>query len=105
MTHNDRLPEPRKLSGAVSYGNLVLKRGVIGSLDLYEWWDQSRNGRPDAYRDVTVMLQGEDRQAVVLTWRFARARPVSYGFEPLGISPCGPAVEVLELGFERMELE
>jgi phage tail-like protein len=101
---NERAPEPRKLPGCIGYGNLVLKRGLIGSLELYEWWNEVRNGSV-ATRDVTVQLQSEDRQNVVFTWRFRRAWPVRYGFEPLGTSPCGPAVEVVELTFERMEVE
>jgi phage tail-like protein len=101
---NERSAEPRKLAGCVSYGNLVLKRGVTASLELYEWWNEVRNGSLQT-RDVLVQLQSEDRQTIVLSWRFRRAWPVRYGFEPLGTSPCGPAVEFIELTFERMELE
>lgn len=101
---NDKQVESRKVPGSVSYGNLVLKRGAIGSLDLYQWWNELRNGTLSP-RNVTVQLQNEDRSAVVLTWRFSSAWPVRYGFEPLGTSPCGPALEVIELTFERMEME
>ena len=102
---NEKTPEPRKLPGCVDYGELVLKRGVVGSLDLYEWWNEVRNGNPGAERNVTVQLLSEDRQSVALSWRFQRAWPVRYGFEPLGSDPCGPAVEVIALTFERMALE
>jgi len=102
---NEKTAEPRKLPGGVSYGSLVLRRGVVGSLELYQWWNDARNGGTAIQRNVTVQLLSEDHENVVLSWRFQNAWPTRYGFEPLGTDPCGPAVEVVELTFERMELE
>ncbi len=94
-----------KLTGLEHYTNLVLKRGVIGSLDLYAWYNEVRNGNQSALRTVTVQLQSEDHTAVVLTWRFMRARPVKYQFAPLDAEGKHILVEYLELAFERMEME
>ena len=102
---NERSNETRKLIGSPKYGNLVLKRGVIGSLDLYQWFDQVRNGDTAAYRNVTVQLLSEDRQTVVLTWRLRNAFPVRHAFSELTANACEPAMEVLELAFERLEIE
>lgn len=100
---NEKSNEPRKLPGSVGYGNLVLKRGVIGSLDLYDWWQEVRNGTP-TLRTVTVELLSEDRQETVLTWKFTNAWPVRYGFEPLTTGDCGPAIEYIELAFEGLSI-
>jgi phage tail-like protein len=94
-----------KLTGLEHYSNLVLKRGVIGSLDLYEWWDEVRNGSQDALRTVIVQLLSEDRSTVVLTWKFLRARPVQYQFSELRGKGDEVLIESLELVFERMEME
>lgn len=94
-----------KVTGVEHYTNLVLKRGVIGSLDLYQWYDEVRNGDQGALRNVTVQLQSEDHSAVVLTWKFLRARPVKYQFGPLDAEGKHILVEYLELAFERMEME
>jgi phage tail-like protein len=94
-----------KLTGLEHYSNLVLKRGLIGSLDLYEWWDQVRNGSQDALRTVTVQLLSEDKTEVVLAWRFLRARPVRYKFSELKGDGKDVMIEQLELAFERMEIE
>jgi phage tail-like protein len=102
---NERANEPRKVIGSASYGTITLKRGVIGSLDLYEWWNQARNGDTDAYRNVTIHLLSEDRQTTVLTWRLRNAFPVRHTFSELTANACEPAMEVLELAFERLELE
>ena len=41
---NDKVPEAIKLSTLTHYDNLVLRRGVIGSLAWYQWWNEARNG-------------------------------------------------------------
>ena len=94
-----------KLTGVEHYANLILKRGVIGSLDLYNWYNEVRNGDQTALRNVTVQLQSEDHTNVVLTWKFQRARPVKYQFAPLDAEGKHILVEYLELAFERMEME
>lgn len=104
-TGNTRENHVIKLTGQERYTNLVLKRGVIGSLDLYQWWNQVRNGDQNATRTVTIQLLSEDRTNVVLTWKFLRARPVKYHFSELNGNGKEILVEYLELAFERMEME
>lgn len=101
---NERSSEQRKLIGPVHYDNLALKRGLIGELDLYEWWDQARNGDPNALRTVTVTLIAGDRTGPVWTWRFTNARPARYGFSALSGEGTDPVLEELELAFEQMEI-
>src|SRR5262245_19487029 len=79
---NEKESGVRKIPGRAHYGNLVLKRGAIGSLDLYSWWNDTRNGNISS-RTVTVELQNEDHTAVVLTWKFFRAWPTRYEFSCL----------------------
>ena len=102
---NEKENNNRKVTGLTLYTNLVLKRGVIGSLDLYDWWNQVRNGDAAAYRNITISLQTEDHTAVVMTWKFLRARPVKYTFTPLDFDSRDVLYEVIELAFERMEIE
>jgi phage tail-like protein len=102
---NERTREPRKLMGSVHYDDLILRRGLIGELDLYAWWDQARNGEQNARRNVLVRLLSEDRAQVVFSWRFSNAWPVRYGFSPLSADGKEVVVEELTLTFERMEIE
>jgi len=101
---NEKTNEPRKLNGPVHYGNLVLRRGLIGELDLYEWWDRARNGESDIRRNVTVRLLAEDRADVVFTWRFTSAWPTRYVCSPLAGDGKAVVVEEIELAFERMDI-
>jgi phage tail-like protein len=100
---NDSTSEPRKIPSLTKYGNLILKRGVTGSLSLYEWWNATRNGDHTA-RSVIVTLLDEGRQPV-LRWTFLHARPASYRFSPLNALSAEALIESLELSFERMEMD
>src|SRR5919107_1063417 len=53
---NEKENSVRKITGLNKATDVTLKRGVIGSLDLYTWLDQIRNGSPDALRNVVIQL-------------------------------------------------
>jgi phage tail-like protein len=102
---NDRENDVRKLTGLAHVDDVTLKRGIIGSLDLYDWIDQIRNGDQAAYRTVVIQLQNEDHTAVVQTWKLLRARIVKHVSGPLNAKGNDVAMEELTLAYERLELE
>ena len=102
---NDRENNVRKLTGLERVDDVTLRRGIIGSLKLYEWIDDVRNGNAAAYRTVTIILQSEDHAAVVMTWKLLRARPVKWSSGPLNAKGTDVAMEELTLAYERLEVE
>ena len=94
-----------KLNGLSKYPNVTLKRGLIGSLNLYQWIDQIRNGDPGGLRTVVIQLQNEDHTQVVLAWKLLRARIVKHVSGPLNGKGTDVAMEELVLAYERLELE
>ena len=102
---NDKENTVRKIAGLEHCGNAVLKRGVIGSLNLYQWYNQTRNGDQNALRNVAIKLLNEDHTAVVVTWKLFRARPVRLRWGPLNGKGKEVLVEYLELACERLEME
>jgi len=102
---NERESGVHKIPGRARYSNVILKRGVIGELDLYQWWNDTRNGDVNSFRTVRISLQNEDRTEIVLTWIFLRAWPTRYEFSPLEGKGKETLIEVLELAFERMQME
>jgi phage tail-like protein len=102
---NDKENGPRKVTGLGRVGDVTLRRGVIGSLNLYQWMDQVRNGDPAAMRTVVIRLMSEDHTAVVMTWKLLRARIVKYSTGPLNAKGTDVALEELTLAYERLEME
>jgi phage tail-like protein len=102
---NDKTNNVRKLPGLAKAGDVTLKRGIIGSLDLYKWVDQIRNGDPGGRRNVLIHLQSEDHSQVVLTWKLFGAFPVKHTGGPLNAKGTDVAIEELTLAYERLELE
>lgn len=102
---NERENAPRKITGLNRVSDVTLKRGIIGSLGLYNWINQIRNGDQAAVRTVTIQLQNEDHTAIVMTWKLIRARIVKHTSGPLNAKGTDVAIEELTLAYERLELE
>jgi|SRR5579864_3855067 len=94
-----------KVNGLNKSTDVTMKRGVIGSLDLYEWLNQIRNGDQGALRNVTVQLMSEDHTNVVQTWSLKRARIIKHTSGPLNAKGTDVALEELVLAYERLEME
>ena len=104
-TGNARENSVMKITGMNKSTDVTLKRGVIGSLNLYQWLHDIRNGNQNALRNVTVQLQNEDHTAVVATWKLLRARIIKHTSGPLNAKGGDVAMEELVLAYERLEME
>jgi phage tail-like protein len=102
---NEKENHPRKLTGLQRVSDVTLKRGIIGSLNLYKWLDQIRNGDQAGFRTVTITLQNEDHTVNVMTWRLLRARIIKHTSGPLNAKGTDVAMEELTLAYERLEIE
>lgn len=94
-----------KITGLSKSPDVTLKRGVIGSLSLYQWLDQIRNGDENALRNVVIQLQNEDHTQVVQTWKLLRARIVKHTSGPFNAKGTDVAMEEMVLAYERLEME
>lgn len=101
---NEQDNAPRKITGMYKVPDITLKRGLIGSLDLYQWLDQIRNGEQDALRSVTIQLQDEARTGTVQEWKLTNARPIKYTGPSLNGKGTDVAIEELTLACERIDL-
>lgn len=100
---NERENSVRKITGLNKAQDITLKRGVVGSLNLYQWLNEIRNGE-QKLRTVTIQLQNEDHSAVVQEWRLLRARIIKYNCGPLNAKGTDVAIEELVLAYERLEM-
>jgi phage tail-like protein len=104
-TGNSRENSVMKITGMNKATDVTMKRGVIGSLNLYKWLDDIRNGNQDALRTVTITLQNEDHSEAVQTWKLMRARITKHTSGPLNAKGTDVAMEELVLAYERLEME
>lgn len=102
---NSRENSVMKITGMNKSSDVTLKRGVIGSLNLYKWLDEIRNGNQNALRTVTVTLQNEDHTDAVVTWKLLRARIIKSTMGPLNAKGTDVAMEEMVLAYERLEME
>src|SRR3954468_12113443 len=97
---NDKDLSARKITGLNKQTDVTMKRGVIGSLNLYRWLDDIRNGNQKALRPVTIQLQNEDHTEVVQTWKLLRARIIKHTSGPFNARASDVAMEELVLAYE-----
>src|SRR6185436_1099426 len=100
---NERENSVRKITGLNKSTDVTMKRGVIGSLSLYNWLNQIRNGDQNARRTVVIQLQNEDHTAVVQTWKLLRACIIKHTSGPLSAKGTDVAMEELVISYERLE--
>jgi phage tail-like protein len=103
---NSKVNHTIKINGMYKVGDVTLKRGLIGALDLYAWMDSIRTGDHSLLRTVQVMLQDEAHEGPVMTWTLINARPMRYtvpSFNAKGGTDV--AIEELVLTCEDMKIE
>jgi len=93
---------PRKLPGLTKHSNLVLKRGLTSSVELWNWHAQTKNGNVQRKSGSIVIC---DRSgAEVLRWHFYNAWPCKWTGPQLTSEGNDVAIEALELAYETLEL-
>src|SRR5580700_1247076 len=67
----------RKMPGAHKVGDVTLKRGLVNSMDLWAWIQQTRTTGVDAQRDVVITLRDE-ANTPVQQWKLRNVVPMKY---------------------------
>ncbi|HLN60067.1 MAG TPA: phage tail protein [Symbiobacteriaceae bacterium] len=99
---------PIKVMTIHKLGDVTLKRGVIGSDELWTWMSAVRdgNGNDDAnLRTVTITLQDEAGAKSVQAWKLTRARPIKMTGPTMSGKGNEVAIEELVLAYERLDMD
>jgi phage tail-like protein len=92
-----------KVIGTLHYSNLVLRRGVSASNDLFLWWRNVANGIADR-RNIGVTLLDAEFQPVK-RWAIGGVWPASYAVAPLvAVGEAVALIETLECAAETFDL-
>jgi phage tail-like protein len=104
----DATSAPRQLPGVEKYPPVQLKRGISGSLALWEWRKEVRDGGTTfpPFRNVTIKLLDEkhNRGQPAMTWTLTNAWPTKLTGPTLSAKGNDFAVEQLDLVHERLDI-
>jgi phage tail-like protein len=101
---NERFNTVRKVPNSFKLDEVTLKRGLVGSDDLFKWVKGVRDGVADP-RTVTIRLLDEARQPVA-SWVLRRAQPKKWSGPTLSSKGGGEvAMEELQLVHEGIEYQ
>lgn len=92
----------RKIPTIYKQGDVTLKRGLLGSLDVFQWVDQVRRGDQNAEATVVIELLSEDHSQTVATWTLTGARPSKWTGPSLSAKGTDVAMEELVLVCEKL---
>lgn len=99
---NERFNTTRKVPNTHKVDDVTLKRGLVGSDDLFAWMKTVRDGTADP-RQVTITLLDEGRNTVA-TFRLRNAQPKKWSGPTLAAKGGGEvAMEELHLVHEGIE--
>jgi phage tail-like protein len=101
---NSKVNTPGKYPNTHKLGTLTLKRGVMGTVDLWNWLRAVRDG---AYqpRGITITLQDEEHKAVMV-WKLVNAQPQKWTAPTLAAKGgTDVAMEEFVLVYEGFEVE
>ena len=101
---NEKFNTVRKIPNTHKNDDVTLKRGVVGSDDLFAWLKGVRDGTADP-RTVTITLLDEARNAVA-TWKLTNAQPKKWSGPTLAAKGGGEvSMEELHLVHEGIEYQ
>jgi phage tail-like protein len=92
-----------RLTGPCAYGQLMLKRGMTSSLDLWKWFNDTL-ADPGLRAQAEVVLlaaDGGERARFVLS----RCLPVKLKAPPLNAKDGMVAIEELQVAYEALEIK
>jgi len=99
---NDKVNTVRKVANTFKQEDITLKRGLIGSLDLFQWVKDVREGG-DGRRTVTITVLDEARNPVA-AFKLANAQPKKWVGPTLAAKGGGEvAMEELHLICESVD--
>jgi phage tail-like protein len=92
---------PHKLPGRAKFPNVILKRGVTDSQDLWKWFSDMIQGT--VKRKTVHIILFDAKGSEVRRWTFEGAYPVKWSGPSFNSNENAVAIETMELAHEGME--
>lgn len=102
MEGNENPTSVRKLPGLTKYSNIILKREITDSLELYNWYKDIEDGKISTSRKNISIILHDKLGKEQARWDFVQAWPVKYSGPCLNAIGNEIAIETLEIAHEGM---
>lgn len=101
---NSRLSSAIQFPRTCKAGIVTLKRGIVGSQNLYDWLKSGTAG--GAKRNFVIRLLSKDRERCVVSWKLVGTLPLKWAAPPtLNAEANEVTIEELVLSAEMVTLE
>jgi phage tail-like protein len=94
----------QKYPGRTKYTDLVLKRGLLKSSEVWNWVERCVDTLQIEPKDVNVTLLNEAHEPL-MTWHLVKAWPVKWSVSDLNAANNSFVVESLQLSYQRFRLD
>jgi phage tail-like protein len=91
-----------RLPGRTKISNLTLKRGMVGSNELFKWYAKSVQGHIEPRNLSVIMYDAAGNE--LMRWDFIKAYPIKWIGPQFSASSNANAVETLELAHAGLAL-
>jgi phage tail-like protein len=93
----------RKIPGLKKFPNLVLKRGILGDVALWNWIQEAMDGKVRRTEGSVVLL--DENKKEVMRWSFTRGWPCKWTGPGLNAKNNEIGMETLEICHEGLQLD
>jgi phage tail-like protein len=93
----------RKIPGLKKFPNLVLKRGILGDVALWNWIQEAMDGKVRRTEGAIVLL--DENKQEVMRWNFKRGWPCKWTGPGLNAKNNEIGMETLEICHEGLQLD
>jgi phage tail-like protein len=94
-----------RLPGRTTYGDITLRKGVMFTIELWDWFEEGAKDGKVKYRDFTIYHHSSYFNIPARWYHVEKAYPVSWEASSLRTDSNQLAMESLTLTFERLKLE
>jgi phage tail-like protein len=93
----------RKIPGLKKFPNIVLKRGILGDVALWNWIQEAMDGKVQRTEGSVVLL--DENKQEVMRWNFKRGWPCKWTGPGLNAKNNEIGMESLEICHEGLQLD
>jgi phage tail-like protein len=94
-----------KLGGRTTYGEITLRKGIMFSIEFWDWYEEGKKDGKVEKRDFTIVHHSSYLNVPSRWYHIENAFPISWEAAALRADSSQVAMESLTLTFEKLSVE